>query len=227
MKLVLFIFVLSFNSFAGIFPTKIERLSKKFFVKKLDVQTKVVIDSQTIKEKNLCVKEQLELWIKEYKDMDSNLQGEVKSYFSHLDQVTINRPILSGQLSNTVYELRYERCYMSSMGDLAGMGTPFRDCDVYLKRIGRDPEVMNGNRPVTQASILNMKLDLTMQYMNQDIKTVVMSTRSAKVYNEVQTMDSEVYKNYVNIGKIKKWGDYTRVIPRCDFKTLRFLINMH
>lgn len=227
MRLALLVFALSFNSFAGIFPTKIERLSKKFFVKKLDIETPIVIAKEVVKEKNICVKEQLELWIKEYKEMDSNLQGEVKSFFSHLDQVTINQPILSGQLSNTNYELRYERCYMSSMGDMAGMGTPFRDCDIYIKRIGRDAEVMNGNRPASQAVIMNMKLDLSMQFMNQNIRTITMSARSAKVYRDVESMNSEIYKNYVKEGRITKWNDYTKIIPRCDFKTLRTLISMH
>lgn len=223
MKLAILVFALSFNAAAGIFPTKIERLTKRFFVKKLDVQTKVVINQEVIDSKDECIKEQLKSWIKEYKEMDGNLQGEVKSFFAHLDQVNLNKPVITGVLSNTNYDLRFERCYYVH----AGRGGARRECDTYVKQIGKDPEVMSGNLPSSKIPMINMKLDLNLQYMNQNIRTITMNTGSARIYREINSMDSEAYKFYLKTGGVRLWSDRTQVIPRCDLKTLRSIIDMH
>lgn len=224
MKLGLLVFMLSLNSFAGLIPSKIERLSKKFFSRQIDVETSVIIAKEVSKGNHICLRKQFEMWINEYNEMDSSHQNQVKSFFAPLDQVIINQPILSGQVSKTEYDLRYERCYDSSVGDLAGIGTPFRDCDIYLKTIGSNAEVLSGNLPLTQASTMNTKLDFTMQYLNHLTRTINLYTSSPKVYNDVNSVDSEAYRNYVREGRITRLGDDDQVIPECDFKDLGTLI---
>lgn len=228
MRLAFLIFVLSLNSFAGIFPSKIERLSKKFFVKKLDVDTKIVINPEVITNKNVCVKDQLKLWLKEFKGMDSNTQSEVKSFFTHLNQVTINEPVMSGEFLDVLYNLRYERCYMNSFGGVYGMGYPRQDCDVFIKQIGKTLNATSiGSLPVTNISVSNMNLDFNMEFSKHHVRTITMNTNSFKVYKEVDSRDSDIYKNYVKDGRIKEWSDKEKITPDCDFKTLKYLITIH
>lgn len=220
MRIALLVLIISFNSFAEIFPSKLERLSKRFFSRKLELKTSktsVIVS----KEDNICLRRQIEWWLGEYKKMDSSEREAVKSFFINFEQININPAVLTGQVSRTLYNLRFERCYDSSMGDVVGMGNPFRDCDIYLKRIGSDPEVLTGTIPTTQVLMVNKKFNFTMQYLIQNTKTVNLYAHQARVYNEVNSMDSEAFKQYVKEGRITRLDDSYERVGACDLKSLK------
>lgn len=224
MKFALIILVLSFNAQAGLFSNKAERLAKKFFDRKLDVETEIVMPDKN----DECVASQLKTWIREFKKMDDAQREDVRSFFSHLKLVQFGYSFPVGTSKTDITNLRYERCYYNSYPGMGyGANFPYRDCDVMEKQINKNLVATEGHEPSTRPVIVGMRLYYDVQYFSEKMNVTTMTTHSQKVYKEVTAVDSEIYRLYVKEKRIVPAGNQLVETRRCDLKKLTDIINMH